>query len=197
MQEFGSKYEAETLRNSKKTELVDVILYIYDSSDTNSFSYISNLRQQYSLDHIPTLFVATKSDLDLAQQRHEVQPDVYCRRLFLQVPVAVSVKTAQIADVFATICRVAMNPYVKFPHFLRPTGTHNFDRTTSLPGGPERSLFANHGMRSLATLTVLLGSLGAGFMLVYRTALLRSLHGTGVGLFTSLAAWWVNFSGRV
>jgi Ras family protein T1 len=44
MQEFGSKYEAETLRNSKKTELVDVILYIYDSSDTNSFSYISNLR---------------------------------------------------------------------------------------------------------------------------------------------------------
>ncbi|KIM28732.1 hypothetical protein M408DRAFT_329191 [Serendipita vermifera MAFF 305830] len=179
MQEFGSKYEAETLRNPKKTDLVDVIIYIYDSSDTNSFSYISNLRQQYSLDHIPTLFVATKSDLDLAQQRHEVQPDVYCRRLFLQVPVAVSVKTAQIADVFATICRAAMNP------------------TTSLPGGPERSLFANHGMRSLATLTVLLGSLGAGFMLVYRTALLRSLHGSGVGLFASLAAWWVNFSGRI
>lgn len=118
MQEFGSKYEAETLRNSKKTELVDVILYIYDSSDTNSFSYISNLRQQYSLDHIPTLFVATKSDLDLAQQRHEVQPDVYCRRLFLQVPVAVSVKTAQIADVFATICRVAMNPCVFLDNFL-------------------------------------------------------------------------------
>lgn len=72
-----------------------------------------------------------------------------------------------------------------------------FNRTTSLPGGPERSLFANHGMRSLATLTVLLGSLGAGFMLMYKTALLRSLHGTGVGLFTSLAAWWANFGGRV
>lgn len=25
-------------------------------------------KQKYSLDHIPTLFVATKSDLDLAQQ---------------------------------------------------------------------------------------------------------------------------------
>lgn len=86
MQEFGSKYEAETLRNSKKTDLVDVIVYVHDSSDTNSFSYISNLRvclrilphlyatdtypsqQQYSLDHIPTIFVATKSDLDLALQ---------------------------------------------------------------------------------------------------------------------------------
>lgn len=64
-----------------------MIVYVHDSSDTNSFSYISNLRvcvcflarfwvlmtgldlqQQYSLDHIPTLFVATKSDLDLALQ---------------------------------------------------------------------------------------------------------------------------------
>ena len=86
MQEFGSRYEAETLRNPKKTDIADVIVYVYDSSDTNSFSYISNLRvsraalsfddsflltcpqQQYNLDHIPTLFVATKSDLDLAMQ---------------------------------------------------------------------------------------------------------------------------------
>lgn len=44
LQEFGSLYEAEALRNSKKTETVDVIVYVYDSSDTNSFSYISNLR---------------------------------------------------------------------------------------------------------------------------------------------------------
>ena len=29
---------------------------------------IEDNQQQYSLDHIPTLFVATKSDLDLAQQ---------------------------------------------------------------------------------------------------------------------------------
>lgn len=32
------------LRNSKRTDLADVIVYIYDSSDTNSFSYINNLR---------------------------------------------------------------------------------------------------------------------------------------------------------
>ena len=44
MQEFGSRYEAETLRNPKKTDIADVIVYVYDSSDTNSFSYISNLR---------------------------------------------------------------------------------------------------------------------------------------------------------
>lgn len=44
LQEFGSMYESETLRNSKKLDLADVIVYVYDSSDTNSFSYISNLR---------------------------------------------------------------------------------------------------------------------------------------------------------
>lgn len=44
LQEFGSKYEPETLRSSKKTDLADVIVYVHDSSDTNSFSYISNLR---------------------------------------------------------------------------------------------------------------------------------------------------------
>jgi Ras family protein T1 len=44
LQEFGSKYELEVLRHSKKTDLADVIVYVHDSSDTNSFSYISNLR---------------------------------------------------------------------------------------------------------------------------------------------------------
>lgn len=44
LQEFGSKYEAETLRSQKKTDLADLIIYVHDSSDTNSFSYISNLR---------------------------------------------------------------------------------------------------------------------------------------------------------
>jgi len=90
LQEFGSTYESEVLRNKKKLELADVLIFVYDSSDTNSFSYISNLRvrlsfphivlrdtdsdrsralqQQYKLDDIPSLFVATKSDLDLAQQ---------------------------------------------------------------------------------------------------------------------------------
>ena len=47
LQEFGSKYESETLRNSKKLDMADIIVYVHDSSDTNSFSYISNLRVSY------------------------------------------------------------------------------------------------------------------------------------------------------
>lgn len=110
LQEFGSKYESEMLRNTKRLDLADVLIYVHDSSDTNSFSYISNLRQQYSLDHIPSIFVATKSDLDLAQQRHEVQPDVYCRRLGLPAPLAVSALGGSLPNLWVAITRVALNP---------------------------------------------------------------------------------------
>ncbi|KAF8442938.1 P-loop containing nucleoside triphosphate hydrolase protein [Boletus edulis BED1] len=153
LQEFGSKYEAETLRSPKKTDLADLIIYVHDSSDTNSFSYISNLRQQYNLDHIPTLFVATKSDLDLAQQRHEVQPDVYCRRLGLQVPVAVSIKTGQTADVFHVMCSIAVNPHA------------------AIPGGPDRALTASERLRMYVTMTALFGGISAGLVMVYRSFL--------------------------
>lgn len=44
MREFGSKSEADMLRDAKTMDLADVIIYVHDSSDTNSFSYISNLR---------------------------------------------------------------------------------------------------------------------------------------------------------
>lgn len=48
LQEFGSTYESEVLRNKKKLELADVLIFVYDSSDTNSFSYVSNLRVRIS-----------------------------------------------------------------------------------------------------------------------------------------------------
>ncbi|KAF7314342.1 hypothetical protein MKEN_00906800 [Mycena kentingensis (nom. inval.)] len=172
MQEFGSKYEAETLRNPKKTDLADVIVYVHDSSDTNSFSYISNLRQQYSLDHIPTLFVATKSDLDLAQQRHEVQPDVYCRRLGLQMPVAVSVKAGQTADVFHEICRIAMNPH------------------TAIPGGADRALTAAARLRTYITVTAILGGCTAAAVAFYRTMRVGGgLSGSGFNLHVLFSQW--------
>jgi Ras family protein T1 len=134
LQEFGSRYEAEVLRNSSKLQMADVIVFVYDSSDTNSFSYISNLRQQYSLlVNLPSLFLATKSDLDLVQQRHEVQPEIYCSKLGLHIsssgssghapsfeggnsgPIHVSVKMNQLADVFAIVCEIAQDPKGAIP----------------------------------------------------------------------------------
>ncbi|EJT98761.1 mitochondrial Rho 1 [Dacryopinax primogenitus] len=162
LQEFGSKYESEVLRNQKKLDMADVIVFVHDSSDTNSFSYISNLRQQYSLDSLPSLFVATKSDLDLAQQRHEVQPDTYCRRLGLQVPVAVSARTGQIADLFQTICRIAMDP------------------VHAIPGG-DRSLTLASRLKYFAVVLGVATTVSAGAIFLFR-ALFRPPGAALVGL---------------
>ncbi|KEP53085.1 Rho GTPase [Rhizoctonia solani 123E] len=165
MQEFGSKSEANMLRDVKTMDLADVIIYVHDSSDTNSFSYISGLRQKYNLDHIPSMFVATKSDLDLAQQRHEVQPDVYCRRLGLQGPYAVSIKNPQIANLFPEIVATAINPL------------------HAIPGGAERA------SATLARRKIVLsvGVAIAGIMVAYRS-FLRPI-GYGNGWWSSWVSW--------
>lgn len=59
---------------------------------------------------MPTVFVATKCELDLVTQRYEVQPDVYCRNLGLAVPLSVSVQKQQMADLYQILAGVAMNP---------------------------------------------------------------------------------------
>lgn len=63
LQEFGSTYESEVLRNKKKLELADVLIFVYDSSDTNSFSYVSNLRVRVS--HCRRRFVAAAAHLTI------------------------------------------------------------------------------------------------------------------------------------
>ncbi len=44
MQEFGSDCEADVLKDKSKLDLADVIIFVYDSSDVNSFAYIAGLR---------------------------------------------------------------------------------------------------------------------------------------------------------
>jgi len=108
LQEYG-RDEPELLRSSKKLANIDMVCYCYDSSDTNSFSYISNLRATYkALDSVPSIFVATKSDQDLAVQRHEVQPDAYCRRLCLRSPVSVSHRHPE--DLYTEIVAACVSP---------------------------------------------------------------------------------------
>lgn len=64
---------------------------------------------------MPSVFVATKSDSDLVLQRHEVQPDVYCRNLGLAAPISISVKSRQMADLFNILTAVAMCPSIATP----------------------------------------------------------------------------------
>ncbi|KNE70213.1 small GTP-binding protein domain [Allomyces macrogynus ATCC 38327] len=114
LQEFGSKYESEVLTNRKRLEQCDVALFVYDSSDVNSFAYVAQQIKQLD-SSIPCVIVATKSDLDLVQQRYEVPPDVFCRQLELDKPIHISVKDNIMADVYNVVSAVAMNPVSAIP----------------------------------------------------------------------------------
>ncbi len=116
-------------------EACDVLVFVYDSGDVNSFGYIANLRNRFNIDDVPCVIVATKSDCDLVQQvrkgwakrtwsrylfflihgfiplqRFEVQPDAYCRDIGLAVPVSISIKDNINADLFSLLVGVAIDP---------------------------------------------------------------------------------------
>ncbi|KAI8093282.1 EF hand associated-domain-containing protein [Halteromyces radiatus] len=119
LEEVGAQREAEILSSKKRLEACDLLCFVYDTSDVNSFEYLANLREKYKLDHVPVVFVATKCELDLVTQRYEVQPDIYCRQLKLAVPLNVSVKEHQMADLYHILTGVAMNPSIATPGSLK------------------------------------------------------------------------------
>nr|KAJ3419958.1 ERMES complex Ca(2+)-binding regulatory GTPase gem1 [Polyrhizophydium stewartii] len=112
MQEFGPTVDAEVLQNRKKLDACDLLCFVYDSGDANSFAYVANLRKKYSIDHLPLVFVATKSDLDLVPQRYSQQPDAYCRSLRIPVPISVSMRERVTADLFNMLAAIAMDPLI-------------------------------------------------------------------------------------
>ncbi|KAI9592050.1 mitochondrial Rho 1 [Syncephalis fuscata] len=115
LQEVGSNFQEELLRDKRKMEMCDLLCFVYDASDANSFEYVASLRKEHHLDDIPTVFVATKNDLDPAQQRFAVPPDVYCRQLGLSPPLSVSVMTQRTTDIFNTLTDIAMHPTDALP----------------------------------------------------------------------------------
>lgn len=108
---------------------VDVLLMCYDSSDSESFGYIaelrvnrdfkseSNCKSKYPiLDTIAQVWAATKADLDRIQQRHETQPDALARQLQLPPPLHISSITAWTgADLFVQISEAAQWPSISTP----------------------------------------------------------------------------------
>ncbi|RKP24474.1 hypothetical protein SYNPS1DRAFT_23446 [Syncephalis pseudoplumigaleata] len=81
LQEVGSNFQEELLRDKRRLEMCDLLCFVYDRSDANSFEY-----------------------------RFDVPPDVYCRQLGLAPPLSVSVMTQPTTDIFNTLTDIAMHP---------------------------------------------------------------------------------------
>ncbi len=111
LEEFG-ELEPAILENQAKLDECDVLCYMYDSSNPESFGHLVELREKYPhLDQAPAIFVASKADLDRQQQRCAIQPDAYTRDLYIPAPLHVSVKWAtSLNELFVQITEAAQAP---------------------------------------------------------------------------------------
>lgn len=110
LSELGD-HESSILANSSALDKCDVLLYTYDSSDAESFSYIPLLRHKYpQLEDIPALFVALKADTDRVKQNYEVQPEEYTDQLRMQKPLHVSVAWGSVQELFVRVAEVGLDP---------------------------------------------------------------------------------------
>lgn len=111
LQELPYKTSGEMLQYQETIDHCDLIVFLYDSGDPNSFSGVSYYIDKYSLFDVPCIFVATKSDTDYVQQKTEVKPDEYCRHYHLQVPLSISCKDNKMGDFYQNIVSVSMEPH--------------------------------------------------------------------------------------
>ncbi|ABN67419.2 possible rho-like GTPase involved in secretory vesicle transport [Scheffersomyces stipitis CBS 6054] len=117
LEELGV-HESAILENKSRLDQCDVICYAYDSSDPESFQYLVELRDKYSvlLDEIPSVFVALKADLDKQQQRSDVQPENYTRDLYLGSPLHISSAwTTSLHELFIQLVDAAKMPSTATP----------------------------------------------------------------------------------
>lgn len=67
---------------------------------------------------IPTIYAATKADLDRQEQRYQVQPDTYTRQLNLQPPIHVSALWDATGDLFVQLAEAAGWPGTAVPRLV-------------------------------------------------------------------------------
>ncbi|KAK9450243.1 EF hand associated-domain-containing protein [Limtongia smithiae] len=116
LEELG-ELEPAVLDNPAKLNECDVICYVYDSSNPDSFQHIVELRSKYKqLDRLPVVFAALKADLDKQQQRSDMQPDAYTRDIGLSTPIHVSsIWMPTMAELFVLLAEAAQNPSTATP----------------------------------------------------------------------------------
>lgn len=120
--EPGQISASAVLENSEKLlQTVDSVLYVYDSNDPDSFSYIPAIREKYThLASLPSVFVALKADLDRTPtQRSDIQPDEYVRDN-LRMPqggmMHASVKWGHsVSEVWTKVAEAGVEPWKAWP----------------------------------------------------------------------------------
>lgn len=119
LQELG-ELQDNILKNKQELINYDVVLLTYDSSDPNSFSYLTNLLNQFEyIKELPIIFVGLKADLDKQRQRCIIQPDQFCENMYISHPLHISAKwLSSLNELFIKITEAALVPANNTPDLL-------------------------------------------------------------------------------
>jgi Ras family protein T1 len=116
LEELG-ELEPAILDNDSRLQQCDVLCMAYDSSDPDSFHYITELLQRHPLiNKIPTIIVALKADLDRQQQRCDTQPEEFTQQLYLPPPLHVSSSwSSSLPELFVQLVEASHTPSIATP----------------------------------------------------------------------------------
>lgn len=116
LEELG-ELEPAVLENQSRLDGCDVLCFVYDSADPESFAYLVELCKNYPmLEKLPAVYVALKADLDRQQQRSTQQPDAYTRDLNMASPLHVSVQwPTALNELFVQLAEAALMPGTATP----------------------------------------------------------------------------------
>lgn len=132
LKELGESESAVLDNKSKILDQCDVVVYTYDSSDPDSFTYIPTVRENHPhLEDLPSIYVALKADLDRTTQRAQYQPDEYTadiQRMPQGPPIHTSVTWPSIQELFVRISEAGLEPIAAYPRPLQDEDGGNLMR---------------------------------------------------------------------
>jgi mitochondrial Rho GTPase 1 len=103
----------------------DVVCFMYNVTDPNSFSPMAKLCKTGRLDHVPVLVVGTHMEplsLDIEtvpKQRYPIQPAEFCRQRHWLSPLLLSLAVRKEDDMYYQLIDLAMNPYDIYLHAIK------------------------------------------------------------------------------
>ena len=110
LEELG-ELEPAILENPTRLQAADLLVYVYDSSDPESFAYLPALHAAHpSLANMPGLCIALKADMDRCMQRGETQPEEWTGPLGMVKPLHASVQWPSIGEVLVNVAETALSP---------------------------------------------------------------------------------------
>ncbi|VDN55929.1 unnamed protein product [Dracunculus medinensis] len=110
----------ETLTSYEKS--ADVIVLLYDASDSNSFSYVATIYLKYFYrTKVPCIVVATKSEYFESEQEYGQQPGDFCRNHSLPQPILFRHEDIGHTDapIYTQIATMAVYPHLKKVYYLQ------------------------------------------------------------------------------